>query len=40
MRCKVGSIGVLDLFVSIGMYWDLGFSMELNKYSVWETANK
>jgi hypothetical protein len=31
MRCKFGSIGVWDLFGSIGMYWDFGFSQGLNK---------
>jgi len=30
MECEIGSIGVWDLFGSIGMYWDLGFYMALN----------
>ncbi|MDI6885940.1 MAG: hypothetical protein QMD22_06270 [archaeon] len=30
MECKIGSIGILDLFGSIGRYWDFGFLKELN----------
>ncbi|MDI6886669.1 MAG: hypothetical protein QMD22_10115 [archaeon] len=32
--CKISSIGVWDLFGSIGIYLDLGFSTELNKYHI------
>ncbi|MDI6885418.1 MAG: hypothetical protein QMD22_03550 [archaeon] len=34
IRYKTGSIGIWDLFGSIGIYWIFGFSTELNKYSV------
>ncbi|MDI6885581.1 MAG: hypothetical protein QMD22_04395 [archaeon] len=32
IRYKTGSIGIWDLFGSIGIYWIFGFSTELNKY--------